>query len=226
MAVILINPNSTEAMTSSMLASARAVAPAGLEIEGWTSHDAPPAIQGAEDGARAAGPLLALIDRAVKAGADGIIIGCFDDTALAEAARRAPCPVIGIGQAAFHLCALRGWRFGVVTTLPVSVPVIEANIVAYGLSGVSAGVRASGVPVLALEHGPDDASDAILAEAENACREDAIDAVVLGCAGMVRVTRRLRAALPVPVIDPVEAAVGCMGWLMGRPASGTDHRVG
>ena len=107
MTVVLINPNSTEAMTAAMRAAAQAAAP-GLALEVWTSHDGPPAIQGADDGARAAGPLLALVDRAVGAGAEAIVVGCFDDTALAEAQARAPCPVIGIGQAAFHLCALRG----------------------------------------------------------------------------------------------------------------------
>jgi len=210
--VVIINPNSTEAMTDAMLATARATVPS-LEFEGWTSSDGPPSIQGAEDGNAAAGPLLKLVGRAVDAGADGIVIGCFDDTALEEAAALAPCPVIGIGQAAFHLCALRQWRFSVVTTLSVSVPVIENNIAGYGLKGLVGRIRASEVPVLDLDRSPEDAIPPILREAETAVAEDGIGAIVLGCAGMVRVVSSLRASLPVAVVDPVEAAAAGIAWL-------------
>ena len=217
-AVIIINPNSTEAMTASMLAAARAAAPS-LTFEGWTSHDGPPAIQGAEDGAAATEPLLALVRKADAQGAEGIIIGCFDDTALAEAARTARCPVVGIGQAAYHYCALRQWRFSVVTTLAVSVPVLEDNISAYGLAGGLGRVRASDVPVLELEHSSDAAVAPILHEAREAVLKDGIDAIVLGCAGMVNVTEALRRSLDVAVVDPVSAAAGCLEWLM----SGRGH---
>ncbi len=210
MAIVLINPNSTQSMTDAMLAAAQAAVPE-LKFEGWTSVDGPPAIQGPEDGAAATWPLLDLVKQA--SGAEGIIIGCFDDTALVEAARLVSIPVVGIGQAAFHFSALNQWRFGSVTTLPVSVPVIEGNIARYGLDHFSTGVRASDVPVLALDEDPDQASGPILAQAQAAVRSDGADAIVLGCAGMVTVADRLRASLPVPVIDPVEAAARSMRWL-------------
>ncbi|WP_425072145.1 aspartate/glutamate racemase family protein [Sagittula sp. S175] len=212
MTIYVINPNSTASMTEAMLAAARATLP-DVAMAGWTSHDGPPAIQGPEDGALAGPPLLKRVKDAADAGASGIVIGCFDDTALAEAQRAVSCPVIGIGQAAFHMAAMRGWRFSVVTTLAVSVPVIEENIRAYGLEGFCGKVRASEIPVLALEADPNAACTRILAEAQVALAEDKVDAIVLGCAGMVHVTRTLRTALDVPVIDPVEAAVGAMRWL-------------
>ncbi|TCP41840.1 aspartate/glutamate racemase family protein [Rhodovulum marinum] len=205
MPLVIINPNSTVAMTESILAMARATLP-GAEIEGWTSHDGPPAIQGEADGRLATPPLLDLVGRASDVGASGIVIACFDDTGLEGARRRAACPVIGIGQAAFHTAALRGWRFSVVTTLAVSVPVIEANLHAYGLMHMVGRVRASEVPVLALEHDPDAACARIAEEAARAVAEDGVDGIVLGCAGMARITRYLRGHLPVPVIDGVESA--------------------
>lgn len=107
MALVVINPNATEAMTASILEVARAPRP-GAEIEGWTSHLGPPAIKGEEDGRRATPPLLDLVVRASDGGASGIVIACFDDTGLEDARRRARCPVLGIGQAAFHVAALRG----------------------------------------------------------------------------------------------------------------------
>ncbi len=199
-------------MTDAMLAAAKAAAPL-LHFEGWTSRDGPPSIQGAEDGRAATGPLLERVVEAANAGAEGIVIGCFDDTAVAQAAALAPCAVIGIGQAAFHFCALRHWRFSVVTTLSVSVPVIEGNIASYGLARLCGRVRASEVPVLDLERSPADAAVRIFREADEAVAEDGICAVILGCGGMVHVASSLRAALPVSVIDPVEAAAACIAWL-------------
>lgn len=211
--VILINPNSTVSMTEAMLAVARNTVP-DMVIEGWTSHDGPPAIQGRADGEAAAAPLLALVDKAAALGTSGLIVGCFDDTALAEVRARVEFPVVGIGQIAYAICHLRGWRFSVVTTLPVSIPILEENIEAYGYAPLLGKVRASGLPVLDIEASPEASAERILAEAEAAVEEDDIDAVVLGCAGMVQVTALLRARLSCAVVDPVEAASGCLRWLI------------
>lgn len=213
MSVIIINPNSTASMTDAMVDAARLADPT-LAVEGWTSTLGPPSIQGAEDGRAATEPLLALVAQAADQGADGIIIGCFDDTALREAARLAPCPVVGLGQASYHHAALRHWRFSVVTTLAVSVPVLDENITALGLSHHLARVRASDVPVLALEADPEASGAAIRQEALRAEAEDGIDAVILGCAGMVQVVRDVEAALRIKTIDPVTCAVRCMSWLL------------
>ncbi|MEM8569824.1 MAG: aspartate/glutamate racemase family protein [Pseudomonadota bacterium] len=215
MDLLVINPNSTVAMTEAMVDVARRSAP-GFSIEGWTSHDGPASIQGRADGERATKPLLTLVDQVKGSGAHGVIIGCFDDTALEEAAARLTVPVIGIGQAAFHYCAMRNWRFSVVTTLQVSVPVIEGNLRTYGLWDHVGRVRASDVPVLTLDASPELSTEPILRETLAAASEDRVDAVVLGCAGMGRVTPAIRGAAPLPIIDPVEAAATCMAWMIAQ----------
>lgn len=212
MAVVIINPNSTSSMTDAMVRAASETVPE-KRFTGWTSEMGPPAIQGAEDGAAATPPLLELVKQADEEGAEGIIIGCFDDTGLVEAAALARCPVLGIGQASFHYAALRNWRFSVVTTLAVSVPVLEGNIAMLGLSKHLGRVRASEVPVLALEDNPEAATERILEEARLAEVEDGVQAVILGCAGMVHVTRAVEAELGIAVLDPVVTAASCMRWL-------------
>ncbi|MEM7523148.1 MAG: aspartate/glutamate racemase family protein [Pseudomonadota bacterium] len=212
MPIVLINPNSTAAMTESMVEAARAAAP-GAVFEGRTSLGGPPAIQGREDGEASVPPLLEEVRRASSDGASAIIIGCFDDTGLAEAQEIAACPVIGIGQAAYHLAAMIGPRFSVVTTLAVSVPVLEENIVAQGLGPSLGRVRASGVPVLALEDAPETALPLIEAEIARAAAEDGAAAVALGCGGMATHLPRLRAAAPVPLIDGVVAAAAAAAAL-------------
>ena len=205
MTIVIINPNSTASMTRAMVDTARAEVPSA-EFVGITSHDGPPAIQGAEDGARAVPPLMACLDRAEALGARVVVIGCFDDTGLEEARLRARCPVIGIGEASFCAAAALGGRFSVVTTLEVSVPVIEANLVRYGFAGRVGRVRASGVPVLDLERDAGAAAEKVLSEMRRAAEADGVGALVAGCAGMVDIPRLAARTIRIPVIDGVRAA--------------------
>lgn len=203
--IVIINPNSTASMTDAMVETALKIV-ADTQVVGWTSTKGPPAIQGEADGDAAIPPLLELVEKADTAQAKVIIIGCFDDTGLSAARERATCPVIGIGQAAYHLASLYGARFSVVTTLDVSVPILCANISSYGLEKNLGRVRASGVPVLALEQDRENATQQVKAEIQTALREDNIDSVVLGCAGMVHIVDD-GSDIPVKLIDGVHAAV-------------------
>lgn len=204
--IIIINPNSTQSMTDAMVETARKSAP-GVEVIGWTSTEGPPAIQGEQDGEAAIPPLLKLVKKAEEAKAKAIIIGCFDDTGLSPARKLATCPVIGIGQAAYHLASLFGPRFSVVTTLAVSVPVLSENVRQYGLDRNLGRIRASGVPVLALEEDRENATRQVKAEIQAAIEEDDINSVVLGCAGMVHIAEDSE-DISVKLIDGVHAAMG------------------
>jgi len=201
--IVLINPNSTEAMTRAMVETALK---AGVVLEGWTSLDGPAAIQGPDDGAACIPPLLALVRKANEAGATAIIIGCFDDTGLKEARDIAACPVIGVGQAAYHMAALAGGRFSVVTTLDVSIPILKGNAHAYGFKAQLARVRASGVPVLDLETDPDGTADVVIGEINRAVHEDNVKTVVLGCAGMSHIPRYFETRDTVRLVDGVTSA--------------------
>ena len=203
--IVIINPISTQSMTTAMVETARKAAPR-TQVVGWTSAGGPPAIQGEQDGDAAIPPLLELVKKADEAGARAIIIGCFDDTGLSAARALATCPVIGIGQAAYHLASLFGQRFSVVTTLDVSVPVLNANVSDYGLDKNLGRIRASGVPVLALEDDRANATKKVKAEIRAAVREDNINSVVLGCAGMVHIVEESD-DISIKLIDGVQAAV-------------------
>src|SRR5690606_29400625 len=124
-------------------------AASGTEIVARNPATGPASIQGADDGEAALPGLFGEIDQAE--GFDAIVIACFDDTGLYAARRRTQVPVIGIGEAAYHAAMLVAERFSVVTTLSVSIPVIQENIMRYGLSARCGKVRASNVPVLELE---------------------------------------------------------------------------
>jgi allantoin racemase len=207
MRIRVVNPNTTAAMTDKIAAGARTAAAPGTTIEAATSASGPISVEGFFDGALSLPGLLAEIREGEAAGVDAHVIACFDDTGLDAARSLADAPVVGIGEAAYHLATLVGGRFSVVTTLARSIPVLEQNLVRYGLAFRCASVRAAGVPVLALEKPNGAARERISAEIAAALREDRADAIVLGCAGMVDLAASLAEEHGVPVVEGVVAAV-------------------
>jgi allantoin racemase len=207
MRILVVNPNTTAAMTEKIGRAARAVAASGTEIIAVNPPDGPVSIEGYYDEAFSVPGLLAEIAKGEASGVTAHIIACFDDTGLEAARSLASAPVIGIGEAAFHLASMLGHRFAVVTTLSRSIAAIENNLLKYGLASRCAKVRACEVPVLALDDPASNASAQISAEIERAKREDNADVVVLGCAGMADLAARLSEQHGVPVVDGVASAV-------------------
>jgi allantoin racemase len=203
----IVNPNTTAAMTAKIATAARAVALPDTAIDARQPSMGPVSIEGFYDEAFAVPGMLGCIRDADRDGADAHIIACFDDTGLDAARAVAKAPVIGIGEAAFHMASLIAARFSVVTTLGVSIEPIEHNLRKYGLSERCARVRAAEVPVLALEERNADALSRISGEIAAAMGSDRADAIVLGCAGMADLAGELAAKHRLPVVDGVAAAV-------------------
>lgn len=209
MHILAINPNSTESMTVAIGEVARAASGPGTRVTALNPPGGPAAIQGEEDGEAALPGLLELFAAEMNGPVryDAVIIACFDDTGLGTLKSLSLVPVIGIGEAAFHMAMLLGHRFSVVTTLAVSVPVIERNLLRYGFADRCAKVRATGIPVLDLEAEKDLAAHSIAAEIERAVEQDRCDAVLLGCAGMADLAPAMTRRFRLPVIDGVAGAV-------------------
>src|SRR5271168_1048363 len=172
MRILIVNPNTTAAMTEKIGAAARAVAAPGTEIIAVNPADGPVSIEGYYDEVFSVPGLLAEIAKGEALGVSAHVIACFDDTGLEAARSLASAPVIGIGEAAFHLASMLGHRFSVVTTLSRSIAAIGNNLLKYGLAGRCANVRACEVPVLSLDDPGSDAAERIGAEIELAKQED------------------------------------------------------
>ena len=207
MRILVVNPNTTASMTARIGAAARAAAAAGTEIIAVNPLSGPVSIEGYFDEAFSVPGMLEEIMRGEAAGVNAHVIACFDDTGLEAARCCAAAPVIGIGEAAFHLASLVAHRFSVVTTLSRSIAAIETNLMKYGLERRCARVRACEVPVLELDNPSSNAREKLSAEIARAKREDSAEAIVLGCAGMADLAASLAHEHDLPVIDGVAAAV-------------------
>ena len=150
MRILVVNPNTTASMTGKIGRAAASAASAGTEIVAVESR------RSVRRASRAistrSSPFPGLIEEMNgRRTIDAYVIACFDDTGLDAARCVTDAPVIGIGEAAFHLASLVAGKFSVVTTLARSVPAIEHNLAKYGLAARCAGVSASDVAVLDLE---------------------------------------------------------------------------
>jgi len=205
MQILVVNPNTTASMTIKIAAAARAVSAVGTEVVAVNPSMGPESIEGYYDEALSVPGLLAEIRSAP--GIDAVVLACFDDCGLDAARCTTEAPVIGIGEAAFHMASLISNRFSVITTLSRAVPAVEHNLVRYGLSARCARVRAVDIYVLDLEAPGSNAFLRISDEIARAKREDQAEAIVLGCAGMADLAAQLEAEHGIPVVDGVTAAV-------------------
>lgn len=205
MKILVINPNTTVGMTDKIGAAARRAASAGTEILATQSGHGPASIEGYYDEAMSLPGMLAVIRNTPDFQA--VVIACFDDTGLDAARCLTDKPVVGIGEAAYHMASLICNKFSVVTTLARSVPALEHNLVRYGLDRKCVRVRSSEVAVLDLEHDNPTARGKIESEIALAVRDDHAEALVLGCAGMTDLAASLSHRFGIPVLDGVACAV-------------------
>lgn len=205
MHILVINPNSTVSMTDKIGDAARSVASSDTIITAVNPSDSPASIEGYYDEALSLSGLLSVVGS--HSDFDAVVLACFDDTGLDSVRCLVSCPVVGIGESAFHYASMISNKFSVITTLSRSVSAIEHNLVRYGLASRCVRVRASEVPVLDLEKPDSDARVKISDEITRAKVEDSAEAIVLGCAGMADLAISLSQEHGLPVLDGVVCSV-------------------
>lgn len=207
MHIRVINPNTTQAMTDTIGTAAKAVAASGTRISATQPESGPVSIESHFDEAVSVLGVLDEIRAGEREGVDAYIIACFGDPGLNAARELTRAPVIGIAEAAFHAATLISTRFSVVTTLPRTTIIAEHLLDSYGMASRCRRVRAADIPVLELEENPDLALERIIEECLKAKQEDGIGAIVLGCGGMADLTPQISAAVGLPIVEGVTAAV-------------------
>lgn len=203
--ILVINPNTTATMTTTIGESARAVAGPGATVEAVNPATGPVSIESHFDDAMSVPGVLAEIAAGERAGYDAYVIACFGDPGLLAARELAAGPVVGIAEAAMRSASYLGRGFSVITTLARTVGHTRDLADAYGLGRHCLGVHATGIPVVELETDPA-AYSTVLGAARAALHTDGSDVIVLGCAGMADLCARLQHDLGVPVVDGVAAA--------------------
>ena len=223
MHIRVINPNTTQAMTDTIGTAATAVAATGTRISATQPGSGPVSIESHFDEAVSVIGVIDEIRAGEREGVDAYVIACFGDPGLNAARELTRAPVIGIAEAAFHAATLISTRFSVVTTLPRTTIIAEHLLDSYGMASRCRRVRAADIPVLELEENPDLALERIIEECLKAKQEDGIGAIVLGCGGMADLTPQISAAVGLPIVEGVTAAVKLAEALVGLGLQTSKH---
>ena len=207
MKLLLINPNTSAAMTDGMTASARAVAAPDTQVIGRQPSFGPVSIESHFDEVFGAAGVAEQVRLAEHEHFDAMVVACFGDPGLDAARELTAAPVLGIAEAAFHAASFVATGCSVVTTMTRTCGIAERLVLRYGFERSCRGIHSTDIPVLALEHCGDETVAQIEAAARHALQADRSGAIVLGCGGMATLCQTLQQRLGVPVVDGVSAAV-------------------
>lgn len=206
MRILVVNVNTTVTMTDAIEAAARAAASPGTEIVGLTPTFGAESCEGNVESYLAA---VGVLDRVLKYPEpfDAVIQAGFGEHGREGLQEALDVPVVDITEAAAITAGLLGHKFGIVTTLDRTVPLIEDRLLLAGLDRRCAAVVASGMSVLELEEDHDRTVAAIVAKAQDIVDRHGVEVICLGCGGMAGLDAAVAAATGAPVVDGVASAV-------------------
>jgi len=203
--ICIINPNTTKAMTQKIDLTAKNFASKDTEIISVEPKVGPDSIEGFYDEAFCIPGLIEEIKK--QNDADAYIIACFDDTGLEVIRSITEKPVIGIGEATYHVATMIAGNFTVITTLSRSIRPLTHNLKKYGLFENCVKVTAIEVPVLDLENISSENLDKLNKVIQDTMENDNAEAIILGCAGMADLASNLEIKHKLPVIEGISSAV-------------------
>ena len=193
MKIVVINPNSSTAMTADIAAAAKKYAGDRFEAVTVLTPGAPEFIDTFEDAARAQPGMMELVRQYVDA--DAFIVACACDPNLKLLRELTEKPVIGVGVASMMTAAMLGNSFSILQTDAYSVPNKKHLVEEYHMEHALASIRVA-------EEDSDRYSQYLKA-AQKAIKEDQAEVIILGCAGLCDLAEKLSGELGVPVLDGV-----------------------
>ena len=152
-----------------------------------------------------------------RQGYDAAILGCYGDPGLDAMREMVAMPMVGPGEAGFHLAAMLGHRFSIITVTQSIVPGLRHLVEKAGLGGRLVSVRVVETPVLALGHDRGESLRRVVEQGRRCLDADEADTLVLGCMsmGFLEIAEEASVILGVPVINPGKAALKLAEALAG-----------
>jgi allantoin racemase len=203
--ILVINPNSTEAVTANIDCAVDGLRFAGgPPIECLTLAEGPAGIESQQTADAVIQPLCRLIRSRDDAAA--FVIACFSDPGLYSAREVTAKPVLGIAECSIATALTQGDRFGIISILDNSVVRHHRLVRAMGVSARFGGDIAIGIGIQGLSD-EERVLERMIGVSRRLKDDHGCDVVIMGCAGMARYRQRLQDALGIPVIEPTRAAV-------------------
>ena len=204
--ILVINPNSTEAVTRAIDQALEPLRmPGGPAIDCVTLKEGPPGVETQQHVDGVVAPLLELVRQHERQYA-AFVIACYSDPGLHSLREATRKPVLGISECGILTALTLGQKFGVIAILSQSIPRHLRYVAALGVSERLAAELPVGLRVVELS---DEAKTfGRMVEVGKALRQQhGADVIVMGCAGMARYRKPLQDEIGIPVVEPTQAAV-------------------
>jgi allantoin racemase len=206
MKILLLNPNTTAAVTDLLYDAGSKAASPGTELVAATARRGVPYIATRAE-AQIGGAIALEMLAEAGSGIDAAIIAAFGDPGLFGARELFAHPVVGLAEAAMLTACMLGRRFSIVTFANALAPWYEDCVAMHGLSARCAGIRTLDGPFESISGVQSEKEDMLVTLANHAVEQDNADVVILSGAPLAGLAPRVRHRIPVPVVDPVAAAV-------------------
>ena len=206
MRILVINPNSTEAVTRGIDEAVEPLRMAGgPAIDCVTLKEGPPGIETQQHVDGVIPHLLSLVSQK-ESQYSAFVIACYSDPGLHSVREATKKPVLGISECGILTTLTLGHKFGVIAILQKSIPRHLRYVGALGVTERLAAELPVGIPVVELSD--EKKTFGRMVEVGKALRQQhGADVVVMGCAGMARYRKPLQEEIGVPVVEPTQAAV-------------------
>jgi Asp/Glu/hydantoin racemase len=196
---LVVNPNTTAAVTEIVLAACRREQPA-LQLAGATARFGAPYIADEVAYAKASHAALDAYE-AFYAGHDAVLLACFGDPGLLALRELSRVPVVGLAQSSFEAAARHG-RFAVVTGGHAWAPMLARFARMHRLDAQLTGIHTIDWTSAQIAADPEGAREALVAAARLGVARGA-ECVLLGGAALTGLADVLQPHLSVPVLDNV-----------------------
>jgi len=206
MRILVINPNSTEAVTRGIDEVVEPLRmPGGPAIDCVTLREGPPGIETQQHVDSVVPHLLSLVSQKDNQYA-AFVIACYSDPGLHSLREATKKPVLGISECGILTALTLGHRFGVIAILQQSIPRHLRYVGALGVTERLAAELPVDIPVVELSN--QEKTFGRMVEVGKTLRhQHGADVVVMGCAGMARYRKPLQDQIGIPVVEPTQAAV-------------------
>ncbi len=204
--LLLINPNTTAAMTRKMLGVARGAAAPRTRLTAVTGRFGARYIASRVAAAVAGHAALDALAR-YRAAHDVVVLACFGDPSLLALREFSAKPVIGMAEASICEASRKGRRFAIVTGGERWGPMMEEFVAAMGLSRQLARVRTVAPTGADIARDPEAAYDLLVRACRDAATRDKAETVILGGAGLAGIAARIQPRVEVPLIDSTVAVI-------------------
>lgn len=217
MKLLIINPNTSEAMTEDIRRTILMVKNKEIDIEVIHSDFGAESLESFYDYTLASFGMIRCLKKHVK-DYDGILIACFGDPGLYAIEEISDCPVVGIAEASMGIANLLGAKFSILAASEKASPMMDYLVVGYGMQARSAGTVAINMSVLDVEQNKEEAIEKLV-NAGRIAKNRGAEVLILGCAGMTGISESVEKRLGIRVLDPVFIGYSVLEMLVTKNIS-------